>query len=248
MAPPRKPTPTTPAQEIEKTPAGISPLARLIQGRTRPHVIVPLPGELGIGENGQPVNVALIALRDYEAEEVQLAAQRYLMETKKLPDYMLATDQGQRMMDVEAQIHALHEAMRDPDNLARKFTSSPMDVRMHLEPDERMALFQELLTFQALRSPLRRIETDEELKELALAVGKDEFPHAALSHYDSASLRSIIISLGALLVRQTRQRSSATGSPSDSTAETASSYSSTSDAPGEGADPDAPRGDEYTRE
>lgn len=198
----------------EETP-DLSPLMRLVGSLPRPHRIIPMPGRYANHE--ELGTVAIVALRDSELVDARFAALKFITELKKLPEWQLDTELGQAMLDNEMQVQVLHLTMRQPKNLAAKYTSSPTDVRMNLEPDERMTLWNEYVAFQHERSPLRTVKTDEELEELVSALGKGSFEATELSYFDTATLRTIIIELGDAYRRRMKQLSSATTPASDST-------------------------------
>jgi hypothetical protein len=197
--------------DIEHQTGGLSPLARLMQGRELPHVLVTLPGFEGEEDDG--ARVALVALTDHSFTEARLAAQAWL--TKKgLPDHMLQSEMGQAMLDNEVQTQCLHFALRQPKMLTARYTASANEVRGYFEPHVRLALWNELLSFTAARNPLQHA-SDEEVEELVALMGKDssETELPALSFYDAVTLRSMCTALANRCRKLTRQLFSVTTSP-----------------------------------
>src|SRR5262245_59285703 len=107
-------------EQIEQLPEGSSPLTKLVGKYPRDFREIDMPGRYaGDEEYGK---VALVPIRDSEALDARLAAHKFLLEVKKLPEWLLETEQGQGMLDTEIQIHVLHQVMRVPNNLNQKFT------------------------------------------------------------------------------------------------------------------------------
>jgi hypothetical protein len=199
---------------------GLSPFAKLMQGRERPHRVITLPG---FDAEDEGATVAIVALRDSELGEARIDAVTWLTEKRGMPAWMLETELGQSMLDNEIQSQCLHRALRQARSVEAPFTRTVNEVRAYMEPDQRLALWNEYVAFQHERNPLRHVRDDEELQEIVSAMGKDCGSGApapgepdVLSYFDSASLRSTCRELGGLVRRLTKQLSSLTSPPNTS--------------------------------
>ncbi len=179
-------------EQIESLPDGVSPLMTLIGRVTTPHKVVTLPG---FDPEDEDAKVALVALKELDTQEARLDAVQWLLEKKKMPEWLIATDMGQGLLDSEIQVQLLWRSMRMPDNLKKSFATSPADVRMNLESDARQALFQEYLEFQNSRSPLRYLRTEAEMEEFISTLLKDSLMGTELSYCSNDMLRSTITEL-----------------------------------------------------
>ena len=206
-APPAKPVERAEQFSSEAVEGGASPLSLLFSSRERPCTFVTFPG---CDESDENARVAIIALSDHQLLDARIDAFNFITKVKKLEDWVMATEDGQNILGNEVQVQVLWRALRKGSQVAAPFASTANELRMYLEPDERAYLWNEYLTFQAKRSPIRSLQSEEEVEEVVSALGKDSLPHAALSYYDSPSLRNIIISLADRLAKLMKQHSSDT--------------------------------------
>jgi hypothetical protein len=204
----------TPKESIEQAPenTGISPLMRLMQGKERPYRELTLPGF----EEEDDAAIVIVSLTDLELAEARLEALSWLTLKKKMPEWLLETELGQSMLDNEIQSQILYRALRQPKMRTAHYAGSVNEIRMFMEPDQRLALWNEFVAFQHERNPLRAIHTDEELQEIIATLGKESSASGVpdgLTYLDSASLRSIVTELANLVMRQTKQLYSLTSQP-----------------------------------
>jgi len=209
-----KPAENTTQQAVERADKfaadaiddGVSPLARLFGSRKRPHRFVTFPG---YDEADPNARVAVVALSVHELLEARLAAFDFITKVKKLEDWLLATEEGQAILNNEIQTQVLFRGMRRADNIEVTYAATANEVRLYFEPSTATFFFNAWLSFQEERSPVKALD-DAGVEEVVSALGKGQLPHVALSYYDSSSLRNIIVSLADRLAKLMRQPSSDT--------------------------------------
>lgn len=186
-----------------------SPLSELIRQRgIRPHTIVNFPGEEN--DKGDALQVALVSLTDFELHTCRVGALKFLRETMKLDEFVLSTELGNSMLEVEIQVQVLYHSMRAVDNVNNKmFCASVSELRAFLEPDTRNALWAEYVAFQHARNPLKAIDSKEKLDDLIGALKNESRSTNAdmLSYLDSATLRSTVRELVSRLKMLTKSNS-----------------------------------------
>lgn len=214
LPPPSKPLPSV-KEAVENAPTGVSPFVQLMQSRERPHRVVTLPG---FQDDDASAKVAIVALFDHELLDARLSALQWLTDVKKMPEWLLETELGQSILDNEIQSQCLFRALKQTRMITAPLCRSVAEVRMYMEPDVRLALWNEYVAFQHARSPLRSIRSPEELQELVSSLGKvsDARRMDSLSYLDSATLRCIIIELADQYVKQMKQQFLHTTQPNDS--------------------------------
>jgi len=185
---------------------GPSPLSRLVGDGPRPMKVIEFPGERG-KETG--TSVGIWNLRDNETRQARIDAIKFLQDVCKLTELHLAYNPT--LGEDEQKTQLLFRALRDPQTPIRAFAQSPAELREHLTPDEREALFAAYLEFVDERSPIKRL-TDKEVEELCSALGKESTTTTTLSSYDSASLKNIVRELANQLTKLTKRLSLDTSS------------------------------------
>lgn len=170
----------------------------------RPIRVIPFPGERGKGKQ-----VGLWVLTNGENREARVKALEWIVSKSGLSIDQLAHDSGE-LLDEEKKIQILFRALRDPSQPERGFARTVEILREGLTSDEIQALFVEYLDWVTARSPLRSIQTPEELDALVNGLGKGLAEvQSSLQFYDTVSLRNIVRSLAERLVKLTRESSSA---------------------------------------
>jgi len=183
-------------------------IEKLFSVVSRPCKTLDFPGPRGESKDGSPkLRVALWALTHGETRAAHTAALVWLIKGSGLSVDHLAHDAGWLLED-EKKVQILFRALRDPEQPERAFAPTVEMLRDGLTSDELQSLFNEYLTWLDARSPLRRVETPEELDALVNSLGKGLEDETSLVYYDSVSLRRIVRSLAVRLVKLTRESSS----------------------------------------
>lgn len=196
---------------IESMVKGPSPLSRLLGDGVRPIKIVQFPGERG---EAYKLQVGIYNLFDSETRSARIDAMEYLSTKLKLTEMHLARDPSLGEEEVKSQL--LFRALRDAANPVMPFATDVQQLRDRITPDEREALFAAYLEFVDERSPMKHIKSSTEVDELISALSKPSLGERSLTSYDSASLRSIVMSLVDRCVKLTKQLSSDSSPVSDS--------------------------------
>ena len=188
---------------------GPSPLARLLGTGQRPMRVIDFPGD-----RGNEVSVGIWNLLQWELQSARIDAMKWITDVCKVPDSALLTDAS--LADEETKNQILFRALRNPNSPMQPFAASVNELRTLLTPDERDALFTQYLDFVEERSPLRRIQSESEVDELIVALGKGSTRGITLQSFDSNSLRSIAASLADRCLKLMKQNSSDSSQPTGS--------------------------------
>lgn len=170
----------------------------------------------GAGGRFKGVAWSMWALTGDELARAGAAAMRYAVETCKWSEESLLTGDGRGVLLMATKAHHLAAALRCADKVEEPLAESGTEVLRLLEPDEIEAFYERFLDWQQERSPFASARDWKEVEGFVEALGKGWTEPTALSRYDSASLRSMLLFTARALHRPTTPRSSDTSPASES--------------------------------
>lgn len=178
--------------EMDKFRVG-SGLNKLLAGRVRPHKTVTL--EVKRADGPITLNLALRALTADDAARAHADAIKWLVNTGGWQREDLINDAGDAVLNLEVMVQTLARALVDAEKPEVAFAADASEVRRLFEVDEIRALWDEYSAWSRERSPFRDLKTQQEVREVADALGKGLISPNSLPRYDYDTLRRIIISL-----------------------------------------------------
>lgn len=190
-------------------PQSGSLLARLIADMDeRPFKVVPFPRREG-------ASVALWVLSMEEELEARLRAFKYVRETLKFSELDLAWDESQALTDARV-VEILAVAMRDPENRGNAYATGPSEVRLRLSGVTLSALYREYALFQSEQDDFETVKDPVgKVDELVDHLKKTRPIAGILSHFDTPSVRVLLLTAVDRLARQPETNSSDTSPSSD---------------------------------
>lgn len=207
----------------------LTPFARVMRSRARPHKVLDFPGLDG-------VQVALVVPSDEEEAAAQAAALHHLTGELKLDEFKLSIAIDQKLYESERDRQLLARVLRDPKDPDASFATVD-ELREHLGKEVREVLMRLLTKFRRERSPETELEgKGDELVELIRDLKDDGVLSDYLTSCAFDTLVSIALSLAEALPTRTRPSSTDTSSsstPSTSTSDPPSSSRAATDPPTE---------------
>lgn len=201
--------------------ANTSPLRRALDASRTGRAVKVIEFD-GCGQRLRGIPLALRTLSADENLRVRAAARKWLCEECGFTeDFLASTEDGEATTGFEVKVRTIALALVEPAAPHRPVAKDADELRVMLDADEVMALFELFVDWVQERSPISSAKTAEEVSALVDAMGKGTQPTQRLNGYDSASLRSIAKELAARLRTLTNSPSSDT-SLSSATAPTSS--------------------------
>jgi hypothetical protein len=211
MAPPRK------AAQAERESHDGSAFSREMLGEERPSKDLTFPHPY----TKRPVRAKLVVLTQAEQAQAAAGAANYLTAELKLDEYKLALSMETELYRNEEQLQRLALALRDPEDAELPFAEVG-ELRDYLTDDHRELLLNHLVAYTIERSPLTSEHDPKKVMELLRGLKEVGGLSDALNACDTATLRSIALSLAEVLVTPMN--------PSSSDASNSSSQSENSSA------------------
>lgn len=122
----------------------LSPFARVMQERGRPHRVIPMPGVPG-------VEVAVRCPTEDERTTADAEARKYLTKGLGLSALDLSLAQETELAQRERELQLLALVLRDPRDPEQAFVESADELRAHLEEPQRKALVAAVRDFERER-------------------------------------------------------------------------------------------------